>query len=104
MKSNAASPHCRNPFRFADRPLSSNKGPLFRNKAGLFRNKAGLFRNKAGLFANNVPLLRTIYSQLGNILFPGWEQNIPPVGNNLSFERAKEKTIFLLLFAHLIVL
>jgi hypothetical protein len=36
--------------------------------------------NNAALFANNVPLLGTIYSQLGNKIFPGWEQNVPKVG------------------------
>ncbi len=57
-----------------------NNARLFFNKARLIFNKAALFALNLALFAPDVPLLGTIYSQLGNNIFPAWEQNIPSVG------------------------
>lgn len=50
----------------------------------LFLNNARYIFNKATLFVrctkSNFPLVGTIYSHLGNKLFPVWEQYIPALG------------------------
>ena len=56
-----------------DGPISVNKPSLSVNNASLFFNKAALFALNPALFAPDVPLLRTIYSHLGNVAFPAWE-------------------------------
>ena len=50
-----------------------NTPSLSFNNASLISNKAALFALNLALFASNVPLLGTIYSQLGNNIFPAWE-------------------------------
>ena len=61
-------------------PSDGRDGPLFVNtlsfsvnNASLIFNNAALFVLNLALFASNVPLLGTIYSQLGNNIFPVWE-------------------------------
>ena len=63
-----------------DGPISVNKPSLSVNNASLFFNKAPLLALHQSMLAPDVPLLGTIYSHLGNVTFPAWEQNIPSVG------------------------
>ena len=63
-----------------DGPISVNKPSLSVNNASLFFNKAPLLALHQSMLAPDVPLLGTIYSHLGNVAFPAWEQNIPSVG------------------------
>ena len=60
-------------------PLDGRDGAFFDYNCMLSDNNARLFLDNAALFALIVPLLGTIYSHLGNIIFPAWEQNIPSV-------------------------
>ena len=48
-------------------PLRSAKNPW------LSVNKARLFLDNAALFVPIIPILGTIYSHLGNKIFPDWE-------------------------------
>ena len=61
-------------------PSDGRDWTIFDNNRSLSDNNARLFLDNAALFALIVPLLGTIYSHLGNIIFPAWEQNIPSVG------------------------
>ena len=60
-------------------PSDGRDWTIFDNNRSLSDNNARLFLDNAALFALIVPLLGTIYSHLGNIIFPAWEQNIPSV-------------------------